>query len=252
MRRRFLFNKNVEKSLVITANEPSTVRFNVYALRTCEYNLNNTGWVKYTTTTHSLNTGETISFRGDLIISSTALERGVGRFIIDGNVDLYGSPIYLLAEQFLKKGIFEYLFAHCDIRNVSSTFLPTTTLASECYLSMFEGCTSLATAPALPATTLAQSCYYNMFKSCTALTTAPELPATTLASNCYQSMFSGCTKLNYIKMLATDISATYCLDDWVNGVASIGTFIKNPAMTSLPTGISGIPSGWTVVNDGEE
>ena len=49
-------------------------------------------------------------------------------------------------------------------------------------------------------------------------------------------------------MLATDISAPSCLDDWVGDVSSTGTFIKNTAMTSLPTGINGIPTGWTVQN----
>jgi hypothetical protein len=117
---------------------------------------------------------------------------------------------------------------------------------------MFDGCTSLVTAPELPATTLADYCYQQMFYNCTSLTTAPELPATTLADSCYQSMFSGCSKLNYIKMLATDISAINCLYSWVKNVASNGTFVKNPDMNSLPTGVSGIPSGWTVVNDGEE
>lgn len=33
---------------------------------------------------------------------------------------------------------------------------------------------------------------------------------------------------------------------WVIGVASTGTFVKNPEMTSWPTGIYGIPEGWTV------
>ena len=91
-----------------------------------------------------------------------------------------------------------------------------------------------------------------MFQGCTSLTTAPELPATTLVSSCYQRMFINCINLNYIKMLATDISATNCLYYWVYNVSGTGTFVKNPAMTSLPTGISGIPSGWTVVDDGEE
>ena len=113
---------------------------------------------------------------------------------------------------------------------------------------MFSGCTSLTTAPALPATTLAQSCYYYMFANCTSLTTAPELPATTLASQCYSYMFYGCSNLNYIKMLATNISASYCLSSWVSGVASSGTFVKNLNMTTLPSGINGIPNGWTVVN----
>jgi hypothetical protein len=85
-----------------------------------------------------------------------------------------------------------------------------------------------------------------MFYGCTGLTTAPALPATTLASGCYYQMFRGCSKINYIKMLATDISANSCLNYWVNGVASSGIFVKHPNMTSLPSGESGIPSGWTV------
>ena len=40
-------------------------------------------------------------------------------------------------------------------------------------------------------------CYYRMFNGCTSLTTAPSLPATTLANFCYNGMFSGCTSLTY-------------------------------------------------------
>jgi hypothetical protein len=66
-------------------------------------------------------------------------------------------------------------------------------------------------------------------------------------------MFENCSKLNYIKMLATNISASNCLKYWVNGVARTGTFVKNAAMTTLPTSSSsnyygGIPNGWTVEN----
>lgn len=74
------------------------------------------------------------------------------------------------------------------------------------------------------------------------------LPVTTLTENCYQQMFQGCSKLKSITMLATDISATECLSNWVNGVAATGTFTKATSMESLPTGISGIPTGWTVQN----
>ena len=84
------------------------------------------------------------------------------------------------------------------------------------------------------------------------LTTAPALPATTLVEDCYYGMFQNCKNINYIKMLATDISADNCLNIWVYDVSSTGTFVKNPNMTSLPTGVSGIPSGWTVINNGED
>ena len=124
--------------------------------------------------------------------------------------------------------------------------LPATTLADSCYYRMFYGCTSLTMAPALPATTLVNQCYYGMFNDCTNLTTAPALPATTLAESCYESMFQGCTSLNYIKCLATDISAYSCTSNWVNGVASTGTFVKDSGMSSWTTGTSGIPTNWTV------
>ena len=132
--------------------------------------------------------------------------------------------------------------------------LHATTLAESCYKSMFKGCTSLTAAPKLPATTLTESCYYQMFSGCTNLTPAPELPATTLVKYCYQEMFSGCTSLSSITMLATDISAKDCLTDWVSGVASSGTFTKAASLIQgsetgqIPTGTSGIPEGWTVVN----
>ena len=124
---------------------------------------------------------------------------------------------------------------------------------------MFNGCTALTTAPALPATTLRDSCYgghsggmtttFNgMFQGCTSLTTAPTLPATTLTYQCYDGMFYGCTNLGSITMLATDVSAYSSLFRWVDGVAASGTFTKAASMTSLPSGVSGIPAGWTVVD----
>ena len=78
-------------------------------------------------------------------------------------------------------------------------------MASYCYNSMFQGCTSLTAAPSLPATTLANNCYNSMFQGCTSLTTVPSLPATTLANNCYNSMFYLCTKIK----LSTTASGTY-------------------------------------------
>lgn len=142
------------------------------------------------------------------------------------------------------------MFYRCtSLTTVPSNMLPATTLAEGCYNSMFEGCTNLTTAPTtLPATTLASRCYANMFNSCKSLTTAPTLPATTLAEYCYASMFISCANLTSITCLATSISAFNCTSNWVNGVASSGTFYKNSAMSSWTTGNNGTPSGWTVRN----
>ena len=124
--------------------------------------------------------------------------------------------------------------------------LPATTLADYCYGYMFYNCTSLTSAPELPATTLVIGCYQDMFRGCSSLTTAPELPATTLAKSCYYAMFYNCSNLNYIKCLAVNgISQNDSTTGWVNGVASTGTFVKHPDATSWPTGIDGIPTGWS-------
>lgn len=137
------------------------------------------------------------------------------------------------------------MFLYCT-GLITAPELPATTLANNCYQAMFNSCTSLTTAPTLPATTLASSCYNSMFYNCTGLITAPELPAMTLAANCYSNMFYGCTNLQYIKALfitSPNIQYTY---NWVQGVASTGTFVKNSAATWTATGDNGVPTGWTV------
>ena len=174
----------------------------------------------------------------------------------------------------LADSCYRFMFSYCTSLTHAPSILPATTLNSECYVGMFQSCTSLTTAPELPATTLASNCYESMFSRCTGLTTAPELPATTLVSSCYSYMFYGCSSLttapelpattltercysqmfnvcsslNYIKCLATNISASYCTSNWLANVASSGTFVKNPSMTSWPTGYNGIPNGWTVID----
>lgn len=149
----------------------------------------------------------------------------------------------------MAKSCYEYMFSGCTSLT-SAPELPATDLADRCYKGMFIGCTSLTSAPVLPATTLADSCYSGMFEKCTSLTTAPTLPATTLVDGCYWWMFYGCSSLNYIKCLATDISASICTSNWVYGVASTGTFVKNANMSSWTIGKNGIPTNWSVVNDG--
>ena len=294
VRRRITFNINSGSGEPITGPINTDNYLTILALEdgltaslstnTCQYCVDGDGnWIDLPsgTTTQSINQGQTLSFKGNLTPASYT---GIGTFTINKKCNLEGNCMSMLFGDYAannnnlygKDYAFYYLFSGCTtIIEVSETFLPATTLVSNCYQYMFRGCTSLTTAPELPATRLANNCYNRMFYGCTSLTTAPVLPATTLVSNCYNSMFSGCTSLttapelpattldskcyqymfkdcsnlNYIKMLATDISASSCLTDWVLGVSSTGTFVKNPDMTSLPIGVDGIPSGWTVVDD---
>lgn len=284
MRRRFsIDNKNVNYMAIEALEDglTATISGGLSSDSKIEYSIDGIDWVnmEIDVATSPINCGEKLLFKGNYLGSvSQYIKFSISKKCnIKGDIKTlwYGDN----ARHYKTALNSRYLFENCTtIQEVEDNFLsatdlitrcywgmfsgctalttapklPATTLADYCYDSMFSGCTSLITAPALPATTLADDCYGGMFMKCTNLTTAPELPATTLANNCYSYMFYGCTKLNYIKMLATNISASSCLANWVNGVASSGTFVKNPAMNSLTTGTSGIPSGWTVVNDGEE
>lgn len=232
------------------------------SLNDCEYCIdgdNNWKTLAAGTTTEAINTGQTLSFRAELTPVSS---KGIGTFTISNKCNLKGDCKSLLygdnASAYTsiegKLYAFYKLFNNCTtIITVSEDFLPKSPVAPQyCYAYMFYGCKALTVAPTLPATNLYAYCYQYMFYNCTGLTTAPELPATTLVKGCYYHMFQKCSNLNYIKMLAKDgLSTLYCLTGWVDGVSSTGTFVKNSATTSLPTGTSGIPEGWTVANNAE-
>ena len=145
----------------------------------------------------------------------------------------------------LSQSCYSSMFSSCTSL-VTAPKLPCTKLANYCYSGMFSDCSSLVTAPELPATTLVNGCYKYMFNGCTSLVTAPELPATTLTLQCYYGMFKDCTSLNYIKALFITTPSTTYTSNWVEGVSSTGTFVKNAAATWDVNGTSGIPSGWTV------
>ena len=165
--------------------------------------------------------------------------------LFGGNTTLTDASGLLLPATTLAAGCYAGMFYGCESLTAAPE-LPATTLAAGCYARMFAACTSLTTAPALPATELAGDCYDSMFSGCTSLTTAPALPATTLADGCYYEMFYGCTSLSSITCLATaGINENESTSDWVNGVASTGTFNRASGAT-WPTGNNGIPSGWTV------
>lgn len=204
-------------------------------------------------------------------LPATTLADGCYEYMFQGCKSLTAAPnLYATT---LGLGCYAYMFSGCTSLTTAPE-LPATTLASNCYSSMFSGCTSLTTPPALISNTLADGCYSSMFSGCTSLTIAPLLPAMTLASGCYEYMFNGCTSLTIapalsattlvywcyqrmfyncsnlseIWMCATDINATGCLFEWVKGVKNTGIFYKD-IYTSLPSGISGIPTGWQVYNN---
>ena len=152
---------------------------------------------------------------------SPSEDNGIGIFGSSGRFDAQGNIMSLLhgdnfKEQVSldgKNGAFASLFRYCGIVNARNLILPATTLASRCYVGMFNGCTSLTTAPELPATTLAEYCYGYMFLFCSSLASAPELHATTLAEYCYGYMFYGCESLTNVAVVPSTVKPVggeYC------------------------------------------
>jgi hypothetical protein len=181
------------------------------------------------------------------LLPATTLAIACYESMFGGCTRLTSIPSNLLLATTLASSCYANMFHGCTSLTTAPQ-LPSTSLTYRCYYAMFYGCTSLTTAPSLPATTLAQECYYSMFASCSSLTAAPDLLATTLQTKCYQGMFASCSSLNYVKCLATNISATDCTTSWLYNVSSSGTFVKSSSMSGWSSGVSGIPTNWTVQN----
>ena len=243
MRRRFTMNKGFTETfdsnnyLTIEALEDN---LKVTFTNNIEYGIDGKGWLKLkaSSESQSISAGQTLSFRGNLAPNSS---NGIGTFTINKKCNLKGNCMSMLfgdnaADNYSLSGknyAFYKLFYNCsNIVNVSSNFLPATTLTDCCYQYMFCGCKSLITAPALPATTLVYSCYERMFFNCTSLITAPALPATTLAYSCYERMFFNCASLTTVSTLPATTLAYSCYNSMFTNCTSLTTAPELPA-TSL-------------------
>lgn len=266
------------------------------ALKTIKYKKStDTSWKDYEFDDEiSLNKGESVSFWSN----NAALGQESGwwpissYFEISDECYVYGNvmsmiddqegataenPKFSTDEEIGASYAFFYLFQYCKILNHESKelVLPATKLASNCYRSMFTGCSSLTKAPDLKAKTLKDYCYASMFNGCEKLTEAPEIAAETVARNCCQNMFLGCSsltegpvlkakkledacynamfmwcyKLGSLTCLATDISADGCIDAWLIQAGSKAEGDKklyvDPSMTEANWQL---PTGWTVAS----
>ena len=126
------------------------------------------------------------------------------------------------------------MFMNCTNLTTCQSILPATTLANNCYQSLFHS-TAITTVPELPATTMSNQCYWQMFLDCKSLVSVPTnlLPATTLASSCYSAMFDGCTNLTNIPELPATTLASSCYSNMFNGCTSLTNLssINLPALT---------------------
>ena len=209
-------------------------------------------WEDYTIDTAiTLNIGEEVSFRAKANRTSAQSRSKNFFFKMTGKIEAWHNVMSLYRTndfatyKSVVESAFNSLFPGCTSLT-KAPVLPATTLATDCYEFMFQGC-QLTKAPELPATKLVYGCYASMFQFCLSLTKAPELPATTLADYCYYGMFSGCQSLKEVRVSATK-TARGALDHWLENVSATGDFYCDPNATIFPTGDSGIPENWRRLN----
>lgn len=229
--------------LTFVAEESGTFKF--YGYGSVSYSLDSgTTWNTLASGVNSptVQSDQKIMWKGTLtprgIAEDTDYGLGIGffsstgRFSAEGNImsllynDNFADMTSLLGYDYA----FYILFLNCTgLTSAENLILPATTLVECCYMEMFQGCTSLRTAPSLPATTLASNCYCQMFYNCTNLTTAPSLPATTLADWCYQYMFYSCTSLTTAPELPATALSNGCYANMFRGCTSLAVAPELPA-----------------------
>ena len=209
-------------------------------VKTISYSINNGEWAEITSSTtgvsFNVSVGDKVRFKGNntaygaIDTGSNTFNGSKASFNVQGNImSLTNGDLFANATT-ISDYTFVSLFNNTKVVNAENLILPATTLANHCYDSMFQGCTSLVTAPTLPATTLAENCYEYMFRE-TNLKTAPVLPATTLAQYCYASMFYGCTSLVNAPTLPATELARNCYDFMFYDCTSLVNAPELPATT---------------------
>lgn len=176
-------------------------------------------------------------------LPATELNNGCYRYMFSGCEQLKEAPELKAVE--MKDYCYYGMFYGCSSLENAPT-LPATTLAPHCYQEMFEN-SGLTEAPELPATKMVDNCYHSMFKDCKSLEKAPILRATIIKDDCYNEMFRGCSILNYVNAAFLSKPYLHTTDNWLEGVATEGTFVKNPDAAWDVWGPTGIPEGWAVV-----
>lgn len=108
---------------------------------------------------------------------------------------------------------------------ISAPQLPSVNLSEECYRGMFSGCSSLINAPQLSAIKLSKNCYRVMFYGCSSLVNAPQINATEMGEYSCFNMFGDCTSLQTAPELYATVLNKYCYYKMFNGCTNL-SYIK--------------------------
>ena len=140
----------------------------------------------------TINADEKLILRGEL---PTVL----GTFASTGNFRVFGNiqslNLYTSANVACTGGLFKNCTGLTDARYL---YLPTGTAPRNAYYQMFQGCTSLETAPKINATSFDwYACRY-MFQGCTSLITIRPMTINTAVAMSFDHMYYGCTSIKIV------------------------------------------------------
>ena len=144
---------------------------------------------------------------------------------------------------YLPSYCFANLFRYAN-KLISAPYIRVGNVNNRSLYYCFGSCSSLKYVPKIEINTFSDtySCQ-NMFGSCTSLE-AIHLTTKILNAASYYYTFSDCSSLKKVVTEMTDISASNCIYRWLRNVSATGDIYCDQNLT-IPTGESGIPSGWT-------
>lgn len=200
--------------------------------RTIYYSLNDGAWTQLPTSTTSFNvvTGDVVRFKGTYTSYASSWNKAytfsgsTADFDVCGNINslVLGDNFVDAEDPTIANYGFTRMFMSTNVIDASNLILNSKTAN--------------------------QSKYQSLFNRCSKLTKAPDLIASALSTNDYTAMFDGCSNLSFIRCYAMNPISSLDTNQWTKGVAATGTFVKKTG-SSWTTGIDGIPSGWTVIEE---
>lgn len=182
--------------------------------------------------------------------------------LFSGDTHLVSAENLKISSVELPQSACNSMFRSCTKLVKAPTTLPSTVLGKEAYSSMFEGCIALAYPPSqLYFTSVTDGTPYNrMF--CMSRSSKLTTPAMTYTPKMFgnwgsavtpvsQQMFCGNGNLTKIYCYWTKgaYSGNFLLTNWVNYTADSGVTFYKRSTESFESGVNGIKTGWTVVND---
>lgn len=242
------YTKNGTTSQTLTVSANVTEALNVTLDTGDKLTLESTNWIQYGAKGHFTVSGQFKVYGNwqSLKNYSTSVDQQGCQGAFKDNIGLTDASNLVMPATSLGQNAYNGFFNGCSSLVSGPKELPVN--GDNSHALMFNGCTSLINPPKLLFTNVYSGGCNQMFKGCTSLVKAPDLNATNIGNwGCYQ-MFYGCTNLNYLKCMATTKTGGSNFSSWLYGVAASGTFVKDANSTLWGSGVSGIPSGWTIVN----